>query len=157
MTILRIPPIIGQNWPTLPDGQLDRTAAYDCGETCAAMAIRAINGIYLAPGCIREALGDPSGYTDEAQIQWVINRMVGMHAEPTSGDWQDMQNLRMNGRYVIALGMWLTGLGEHWMLFYHATGTQLVAHDPWYAQIALRDEGYYNEQYSKSAVAVTSE
>jgi len=133
--LLPVPPVVAQLLTKLPDGNLDPARATDCGESCFASALAAIAGVWLSPGCIRGALGLPSGdgSSNAGELSDLWQRLGGSAYETTlTGDalWGELWRLRHHGRYALLLGDWITVGVLHWVLAYQRGASTLELMDP---------------------------
>lgn len=136
MSVLPVPPVVSQLNAVNPDGSVDPAATTDCGEACAASALRGFGKLQLSPGCIRQAIGDPvqNGRTVGGELERVF-RQSGLVATVSglSGDalWKALRRLRRHGRYCLILGAWIEPDQLHWRLLYERDALNVSFMDPW--------------------------
>lgn len=129
------PPAVGQLVALLPDGSPDPAAATDCGEACVSSVLRAIRGLDLSPGCIRQSMGkaQSDGRTTGEDLRSFL-QLTGIRSrvQSASGAYKAGVTRPLHrGRYVILLGYWDGPGFLHWVVGYGAHPHGLWVMDPW--------------------------
>lgn len=155
--VLPVPPIVAQRSALLPDGQLDPANTTDCGEACVASVVEASSGFRLSPGCIRQALGEPSenGRTVAAELSRFLLGLgipSWVYTENGRDSWDHMAKLRHFGFYRIVLGYWLTFPSLHWVVAYERTSKVVRVMDPWNAEDRAITREDFQSFYASSMV-----
>jgi Papain-like cysteine protease AvrRpt2 len=152
-------PVWKQLGGLLPDGQPDPQQYNDCGETCVAMVVAAVQGIGLEPGYVRQQLGGPqrTGLTTSGDLALALatNRVSSRpDAKCCRAAWDALKVSWGNALPVIVLGHWLNPASLHWMLLYGYDGVNFQFIDPWQGSIAIVDWARWSLQNAASQVFV---
>lgn len=157
--VLKVPPVVSQRGALLPDGSVDPAGETDCGEACMSSGVDGINGLYISPGCIRQALGksSASGNSTAANLSWYAGRIGRVSSQQSWGSgvqWEGLSKLRHHGRYVLILGTWVLPGYEHWVLAYERKAASVLVMDPWSGAYQEYGRQFLNEQSAWSQVTL---
>jgi hypothetical protein len=159
-TVWGVPPIVGQNESPGPGGNVDPAGSTDCGEACISAAVLGRRAMYIAPGCIRQALMLPmsNGSTTAEQLAsvWHSFGLRARVARVAPGDLARARlTLRRAGRFWVILGRWVLTDSEHWVLAYHSDGQGLRVMDPWTAAYVQYSRPFLRERAEGTYVELT--
>ena len=128
-------PVWLQGGDLLPSGARPALWGQECGEECASMVVQAVHGVPTIADGLRALLRGPAGGAmtgpgDLVALLGLCNvRAVG-RAIPATDLPGSVQQSVTRGRFVIALGYWVSPNYLHWCLVHNASPNGWTANDP---------------------------
>lgn len=152
-------PVWLQEADLLPNGQRASLWGSECGEECVSMAVMSIHGVPTIADGLRVLLRGPqggalTGPADIVDLLALCNVRGVARAVPVDNLPGVVQQAAQRGRFVIALGYWVSPSFLHWALVHNASGNGWSANDP--IRGMVNDAwGWVGPRYAGKLVEVT--
>lgn len=128
-------PVWLQGSDLLPSGARPEKWGQECGEECVSMAVQALHGVPTIADGLRALLRGPQGGAltgpdDITALLGLCNVRSTARAIPGADLARAVQQIAARGRFVIALGYWVSPQYLHWCLVHNASVNSWTANDP---------------------------